>query len=212
VHPLPLARGLALDDRDEDALREEDPGAQVGDRNAHAHRTLARNAGDGHEAAHPLGDLIDAGPVPIRPVLPEAGDAAVDQARIDRAQALVVDAESALHVGAVVLHDDVGVLRQPLEDGHPVGLAEVQRDALLVAVQVLEIEPVTIAAHTVAGAAAGHLDLDRRGAPIDELPHAGRAGPRPGQVEHREPAEGKRRGAHDLASCGRRSFQGVASS
>src|SRR5216683_956850 len=52
----------------------------------------------------------------------------------------------------VVLDHDVGIPHQTLEDGHPFGRAEVQRDGSLSAVQVLEVEPVAIAAHAVARA------------------------------------------------------------
>ena len=191
VHPLALPGGLALDERHENALGEEDARAEIGDGDAHAHRPLAGNAGDGHEAAHALGDLVDAGPVAVRPALPEAGDAAVDEARVDGAQALVVDAQPPLDVRPVVLHHDVGVLGQPLEDGHALRIAEVQRQRLLAAVQVLEVEPVAVAAHAVAVAPAGHLDLDGARAPVHELAHAGGAGAGPGEVEHGVAREGQ---------------------
>ena len=191
---LPSPVSLALQQRDEDALRQEDARAEVGDRDAHAHRTLAGQPRDRHQAAHTLGDLIHARPVAIRPALAEAGDAAVDEPRVDRAQLVVVDPEPTLDVGAVVLDDHVGVLRELLEDRHALGLAQVQRDAALVAVQVLEVEPVAIAAHAVAGAPAGHLDLDGLGAPVDELAHARRAGARAGEIEDVVAAEGERRG------------------
>ena len=67
--------------------------------NADAHRPVAGLAGDRHQPAHALGDLVEAGPLGVGPVLAEAGDRAVDQARIDRRQALVVDAEAVLDVG-----------------------------------------------------------------------------------------------------------------
>src|SRR4029077_14193609 len=115
--PLALAGALALDEGNEDPLGEEDARAQVGDGNAHAHRPLARNARDGHETAHALRDLVDAGTVAIRAALTEAGDAAVDEARVDLVKGLVVDTEAALDVGPVVLHHHVGRPRELLEDG-----------------------------------------------------------------------------------------------
>ena len=196
VHPLALAGRLALEQRDQDALRQEDAGAEVGDRNADAHRSLPGDAGDRHQAAHALGDLVDARAVPVRPALPEARDAAVDQARVDRAQALVVDAEAPLDVGAVVLDDDVRVPRQTLEDRHAVRLPEIERQALLVPVQVLEVEAVAVAAHPVAGAPAGHLDLDGLRAPVDELAHARRARARPGEIQDVEAGQRHRVGRH----------------
>src|SRR2546426_2268858 len=41
---------------------------------------------------------------------------AVDQAGVDRAQGLVVDTQPLLHARAVVLHDDIRILRELLED------------------------------------------------------------------------------------------------
>src|SRR5262249_61025709 len=107
VHPLALAGALALDEGDQDALGKEDARAQIRDGNAHAHWPLPRDARDGHEATHALRDLIDARPVAIRSALPEAGDAAVDQARVVDTQAVVVDAEPPLDVGTIVLDHDV---------------------------------------------------------------------------------------------------------
>jgi hypothetical protein len=58
-------------------------------------------------------------------------------------------------------------------------------------VQVLEVEPVAVAAHAVAIAAAGHLDLDGPRAPVDELADAGGPGAGAGEVEDRVAREGK---------------------
>src|SRR5262244_527373 len=49
------------------------------------------------------------GAVAIRPGLSEAGDAAVDDARVDPGQRFVVDAEPVLHVRTEVLHHHVGL-------------------------------------------------------------------------------------------------------
>src|SRR5262249_14886321 len=132
--------------------------------------------------------------------LTEAGDAAVDQPRVDRAQALVVDAEPPLHVRTIVLDDHVGVADEALEDRHALGLSEVQRHAALVPVQVLEVEALTLAADAVAVAAAGHLDLDGVRAPVDELAHARRAGAGAREIEHVEARE--RRRAHGSGPFG----------
>src|SRR5882672_8396383 len=68
-----------------------------------ANRPVAGDSRDRHETAHPLRDLVEPRPVAVRPVLAEARDAREDDARVDLLQRLVVDAEAALHVGAVVL-------------------------------------------------------------------------------------------------------------
>src|SRR5665213_1946470 len=98
VDPLPLAGLLALDQRHHHRLRQEEPGAQIVDRDADPHRPLPGEAGDRHQAAHALGDLVDAGALGVRPGLAEARDAAVDDARVDLLHRLVVDAEPVLYV------------------------------------------------------------------------------------------------------------------
>ena len=82
----PFAGDFALEQRDQDAERAEQAGAEIGDRNADAHRALARQAGDRHQPAHALRDLVEARPVAIGAVLAEAGDAGEDDALVDLAQ------------------------------------------------------------------------------------------------------------------------------
>src|SRR5207253_3205934 len=170
----------------------QDARAEVGDGDADAHRSLAGNARDAHQPAHALRDLVHSGPIPVRAALPEARDAPVDQARVDLAQALVVDAQALLHAGAVILDDDVRLPRELLEDLDTLGILEVERHAPLVAVQVLEVEAVARAAHAVARATARHLDLDGVRPPVHELAHAGRAGAGARQVEDIEAGQGQR--------------------
>ena len=160
---------------------------EVGDRDADAHRPLARQPGDRHQAAHALRDLVEARPVGVGPVLAEARQAHVDEARVDLAQGLVVDAEPVLHVGPVVLDQHVGGRRQLLEDGDALGRLEVERDAALVAVQVEEVGAVR-ATPPIASSSPllRHLDLDDVGAPIGEMPRRRRPGARARQVDHLE--------------------------
>ena len=80
---LALAGFFPLEQRDEDAERREQAGGQVGDWDADTHRSVAGQAGDRHQPAHALRDLIEAGPVGVRPLLAEAGDAGIDEPRID---------------------------------------------------------------------------------------------------------------------------------
>src|SRR3989441_6495177 len=196
VHPLALAGRLALDQGDQDALSQEDPGAEVGDGDTDPYRPLPRNTRDGHQAAHALSDLVDARAIPIGPALAEAGDTAVDQAGVDRAQGLVVDTQPLLHAGAVVLHDDIRILRELLEDRHALRVSEVERQAPLVTVQILEVEAMAVAAHAVACAPAGHFDFDRLRPPVDQLPHTRGAGPGACQVEDFEPGQRERLVGH----------------
>jgi len=49
--------------------------------------------------------------------LAEARDAGEDDALVDLLECLVIDAEAVLHVGAIVLHHDVGVRHHVFEGG-----------------------------------------------------------------------------------------------
>ena len=128
---------------------------QVGDRDADAHRPAAGLAGDRHQPAHALGDLVDAGARRVGAALAEARDRAVDDARVDLGHGVVVDLQAMLHVGAVVLDDDVGLLRELHEDRVAFRALEVERHRLLVAMQVLEVEAVARAAHRVGACRSG---------------------------------------------------------
>ena len=117
---------------------------------------------------------------------------AIDDARIDLAHALIVDAEFCLHVGAEIFDDDVGLFHQPPEDLEAFRLFQVERHRALVAVQVLEVRTMARAAELLPAVLQNRVDLDDVGAPIRQLPHAGRAGPDAGEVEHGEAGEGLR--------------------
>ena len=180
VHPLAAPAALALEQRQENALREVEPRRQVGDGDADPHGALAGQTGHGHQPTHALGDLVVAGAVAVGPVLAEAGDRGVDQPRIHGAEALVVDAEPVLHVGAEVLHQHVGARRQALEDLAPARGLEVEGHRALVAVQILEVEAV---ARRVAVDVGARLDLDDAGSHVGELPDAGRSRARAGEID-----------------------------
>ena len=148
---------------------------------------LARQAGDRHQPAHALRDLVEARPVRVRPVLPEARDAGIDEPRIDRGERLVIDAEALLHVGAEILHHDVGLGGHFLEHRDAFRRLQVQRHRALVAVQVLEVRTLARTPEPLAFAhVIRHLDLDAVRAPVGELAHAGRTGAHAGEIEHGE--------------------------
>src|SRR5664279_5715001 len=93
LHPLAFARNLALQQCGENAGGAEQSRGEVRHGNADPHRALVRRAGDRHQPAHALRDLIEAGTLVVEAVLAEAGNAAIDDARIDFANAVVIDAE-----------------------------------------------------------------------------------------------------------------------
>ena len=117
-------------------------------------------------------------------VLAEAGDAAVDDARVDLLHRLVIDAEAVLHVGAVVLDDDVGRLRRAsMKISWPSVLFRLSVIARLLRCRFWKSEP-SRRLPVASACLARRLDLDDVGAPIGELAHRGRAGAMGGQVEH----------------------------
>ena len=183
---MPLARLFALQQRGENAERAEQARAQVGDRNADAHGPLPRQAGDRHQPAHALRDLVEARPVAIGTVLAEAGDAGIDDALVDLFQQLVIDAETFLHVGTEILHHHVGLLHQAIEHLARRLVFQIERDRALVAMQILEIRAAPRAAHGLGALFFRCVDLDDIGAPVRQLPHGGGTGAHAGEIENRK--------------------------
>jgi hypothetical protein len=171
-------------------VRQQEAGRGVIDRDADAHRALPGQPGDRHQPAHTLGDLVHASAPGIGPVLAKARDAAVDDARVDLAHRLIIDAEPVLHVGFVVLDDDIGALGKLHKDRVPLLALEVQCHRPFVAMQVLEIGPVTAAAGRI-HQLSRRLDLDHLRAPIGKLAHRRRPGAVRGQVNDEEFIEGQ---------------------
>src|SRR5205823_10528228 len=142
----------------------------------------------------PLRDLIDARAVAIRPVLSEPGDARVYEPRVDLAERRIIDPEAGLHVGPEVLDDDVRLGSQPPEDVESGARLQIQRDAPLVAVHVLEVGTVAWTAKRIGGLEVlGNFNLDDVRAPIRQLADARRSGAHAAQVEDCEARERKRR-------------------
>jgi hypothetical protein len=140
-----------------------------------------------------LGNLIKARTLVVGAILSEAGDAAIDDARIDLADALVIDAEFCLDVGTEILDHNVGLLSEPLEYLEAFRVLQVERHRAFIAVQVLEIRSLARAARLLAGSVLQQrVDLDDVGAPVRELPYAGRSRADAGEVEHGEAGKGLR--------------------
>jgi len=108
-----VAGHFAVEQRDQNALGEKRAGHDIGGRDAGADRALAGKAGHRHDAAHALRDLVDRGPRSVGTVLAEAGNAAIDDARIARLYRFEIDAEALGDAGPHVLDDDVGLLGKP---------------------------------------------------------------------------------------------------
>jgi hypothetical protein len=182
-----------------DGVGRVEAGQDVDHRQAHLHRSaaglvvgIARGA---HHAAHGLEHAVIAGLGRQGAGLAKAGDRAVDQARIDRLQALVVQAVLLQRPGLEVLQHDVGLGGQAADDLLPLGGGEIGGHRALVAVGA-EIEggvrgrrPVAILQEgraVFAGfvADAGPLDLDDLGAQIAQHLGGERRGQNTAEVQH----------------------------
>jgi hypothetical protein len=127
-HPAALAGAVPADEGGEDAEGEVDARGAVGDGMTGAHGALTGQPGHRHQAGHPLGDLVVARPPRPWADLAEPGDAAQHQAGVVSVQGRPVEAEAGGDPRCEVLHDHVGPLRQPQEQGLALGLLEVERE------------------------------------------------------------------------------------
>jgi len=147
-----------------------------------------------YKPVNALDRVVVARPIAVGTRLPEARDAAIHQARIDRAQRLVVQA-IALHVADLeVLDEDVAMRHQRAHQRLAGGLRDVAGDRALVAVGTQVIGGFsTLAAiglheegwAPAAGvvAAARTLDLDHVGAQVGQVLGAPGAGQHAREVQ-----------------------------
>ena len=120
--------------------------------------------------------------------------------RVACVQVFPVQPQPCLHSGAEVLYHHIGIGHQLVENGAPLGLFQVKRQAAFVIVQVQKVRAFAI---RVAGGVTGRFDLDDIGPPVGELLHAGRAGTDARQVQHPEPAQWSfTRSGHGRSSTG----------
>ena len=98
-----------------------------------------RGAGDRHQPALALGDLVVAGARRLRAVVAEAGDRQDHQAGVELVQPRDREAEPVEHADPVVLHQHVGPGHQPGQHVAVGGVLEVEDQRLLVAVRREEV-------------------------------------------------------------------------
>ena len=150
---------------------------QVDEREAALGRRAVRVAGQAHPPCEPLHHVVVAALGGARPGHAEARERAADDPRVDVLQVVVGQPQLRRLVAAQVRVDDVGAAHQVLEDVARLRVAQVERDAPLVAVERLEEERVLALGerrHVAADVAAGGrvLDLDHVGAEVGELQRA----------------------------------------
>ena len=192
VDPLALPGAIAVRKGCQQRDGRVHAGHQVGDRDAGFLRAAAGKvvalAGDAHEPGHALDDEVIAGAICVRPVLAEAGDRRIDEARIDRSDAGVVEPVFRKAADLEVLDERIGVAGERQHEVATLGLREVDRDRPLAAIarQVIRGFPRVPAggvlekrrpprSRVVAG--DRFLDLDHRRAEVGEQLRA----PRPGE-------------------------------
>ena len=166
-------------------------GEQVADGDADTLRVVRSRAGQRHQAALALGDLVVPRPAALGAVVAEPADREDHEPWIERVQPLDGKAEPVEHAGPEVLQQDVRPRHELFEQGTPVVGLEVGGHRLLVPVARQEIgadRPVrgvdegrSPAAGVVA--AVGRLDLHDTGAEVTEHHRGVRPGERPGEVD-----------------------------
>jgi hypothetical protein len=197
VEVLALLRARAAVQRAKDAHERVHGRGEVTHGNAYAVVGLAAVARERHHAGHARVVEVVPRPQARRASLAITADRAINEARVERAEARVIDAQARRDAGPVALDEHVGPLRELLERGAVgVGL-EVEHDAFLAAVHGAE-QPREHAARVVA---AGALDLDHGRAHFDHLLRGVRAGQQFGQIEHGQARE--RGGGGGRCGCGR---------
>ena len=190
---LALAAALALQQREQDALHHVHAGGVVGQRGGVGGHRMRRIGLPRHHAAHRLRQHVLAALVGVRAGLAEAGADGVDDAWVERAAGVVAEAHAVHHAGAEVVDDDIGAGDQRLHRRHALGVAQVEGDAALVAVEAAEdrvVDPLRRRegrAAQVAG--AGALDLDHVGAVVAEHLGADRAHHDLGEVDDADAGE-----------------------
>ena len=126
------------------------------------------------------GGDVEAGAVAVRSFEAVARDARIDEAGVDRLQALVVEAGALEAAGADIGDENVGVLHEALHGFDALGLRGVDGEALLAAIvefedrRALEVIGADILHGVAHGAAREGLDLHDLRAPVGK--DAARAG------------------------------------
>ena len=156
----------------------------VGDGQPEGHRWIACATREERQPAERLGQQVLARLVPPRALGAVAADGRVDDARIEPANGLVVEAHSFHHTGTEVVGHHVRLDDESLHQLEVVGVLEVGSEGGLVAVDGMSHEAVAVDVHVPGRhratglALPGSLDLDDRGAHVGEA----QAGPGPSHV------------------------------
>jgi len=137
-------------------------------------------------ARHDLRDAIEADALGPGARIAEGRRRRENDVGLDRLQRFVVDAEAVLHIGAVILDDDIGLRDQLLEDRDAVAILEIERHRALVAIPVDDADgyPASRRSSDIPyDIALWRLDLDYVRAQVAEHHRGLRAGESPREVD-----------------------------
>src|SRR5215469_13937494 len=188
--------------RRKNADRGIDAGKDIGDRYADAHRWTVGGAGHAHDAAIALRHQVISRTPRRGTGLPETGHRAIDQPRIGRAEALIVETEFGEAADLEILDQHIGPRGDLLHQTLALGRGEIQFNGTLAAVGAMEIGRIEVAAvgarherrapgpGIVAIAAA--FDLDHVGAKVGEDLSGPRTGQNAGEFEYAQSSQGAR--------------------
>ncbi len=107
---------------------------QIRHGNTHLDRRTVPRAGNMHEPELGLDHDVVPGAVGVGPRLTVPGDGRVDQSRVDAAEGFVVHAILLQGAREVVLHEDVALQRELLQNAHALLVLEGHADGFLIAV------------------------------------------------------------------------------
>ena len=161
-----------VDERREDAGREEEARGEVGHRDpagTNRDRVPARGM-RGQEAGSRLGDEVVGRRARERPRGPERRDAADDERRVRRVDIVPPEPETSRALRREVVHDDVGGREEPGARREPLAGLQVDDDGALPAVQRDEVAADTRCRrqHVPVAVAGRRLDLHDLGAEVGE--------------------------------------------
>ena len=181
-----------------------DAGENVGHGDADLLRLAVRLSGDAHQAGHALDDEVIAGAMRIGAGLAEAGDRAIDQARVERGERGIVQPVFRKAPDLEILDHHIGVGHQATDGFLAPGRAEIDGDRFLAPVGGMKIgrRPILFAVDERGAPAAGviplgRFDLDHIRAQIRQGLTGPGAGQNPGQFDHAQSGKG---GWHRSAS------------
>ena len=134
-----------------------------------------------------------------RALLPEAGDGAIHEPRIQGRQCFVVEPESLHHAGTIVLDDHVALGGELANQRNGFRTFQVESDALLAGVELGEIGASAVAARRPRAdeIALRRFDLDDLGAQVRHQPRGIGARHHGGEVQHPHAVENAGLGASD---------------